>query len=234
MRWWRETKLCERSSTHCTLTPQKTQRERERESEERESSNFLHLRLFFHHTFPFFPFSVHFLYVVSFTFFCHAYSSIFSNGFSNFLSYHLLLSVPDVSPNVLVPSVVSFRLKRKEEKRQGWGCSWGCSVSLSFSLSLLEGIKVFSARSSLNYSWRRQIRRPFSLRAYGNGDKSDPSLLFSSLTENVRSPNLCLPSLPFVLLSFSSASIIFFTLPRHFSLIKFSYFIFEFQAGASN
>lgn len=41
------------------------------------------------------------------------------------------------------------------------------------SLSLYRRVEVFSARSSLNYSWKCQIRRPFSVRAYGNGDKSD-------------------------------------------------------------
>lgn len=62
------------------------------------------------------------------------------------------------------------------------------------SLSIADRVEVFSARSSLNYSWKRQIRRPFSVRAYGNGDKSDLTAVFFPI-ESVRSSNLHSPSL---------------------------------------
>lgn len=71
-------------------------------------------------------------------------------------------------------------------------------VSLSLSpLSLYRQLEVFNARSSLNYSWKRQIRRPFSVRAYGNGDKSDLTAVFLPI-ESIYSPNLRSPSLPFI------------------------------------
>lgn len=49
---------------------------------------------------------------------------------------------------------------------------------LRLSLSIVDRVEVFNARSSLNYSWKRQIRRPFSVRAYGNDNKSDPVAVF--------------------------------------------------------
>lgn len=73
-------------------------------------------------------------------------------------------------------------------------------------LSIADRVEVFNARSFLNYSWKRQIRRPFSVRAYGNGDKSDLTAVFLS-TENIRSPNFRFLSL------FLIFSLRFFLLP---------------------
>lgn len=66
-------------------------------------------------------------------------------------------------------------------------------------LSIADRVEVFNARSFLNYSWKRQIRRPFSVRAYGNGDKSDLTAVFLSI-ENIRSPNFRFLS-PFLIFS---------------------------------
>lgn len=90
------------------------------------------------------------------------------------------------------------------------------SIYLSLSFSIANRVEVFSARSSLNYSWKCQIRRPFSVRAYGNDDKSDLTAVFLP-AENVRWPNLRSPSL---FLSFSSFfSIIFFFLSLSFHFL---------------
>lgn len=91
----------------------------------------------------------------------------------------------------LLPSLIFFwthqhfhtlSLPSREERR-----SRDEIVRTTF-LSIADRVEVFNARSFLNYSWKRQIRRPFSVRAYGNGDKSDLTAVFLSI-ENIRSPN---------------------------------------------
>lgn len=93
---------------------------------------------------------------------------------------------------------------------------------ISLSLSIADRVKVFNARSSLNYSWKRQIRRPFSVRAYGNGDKSDLTAVFFPI-ESMRP--IFVPLL--FLLYFTFYFIILFALLHSISDIK----LFSFNAS---
>lgn len=111
----------------------------------------------------------------------------------------------------LLPSLIFFwthqhfhtlSLPSREERR-----SRDEIVRTTF-LSIADRVEVFNARSFLNYSWKRQIRRPFSVRAYGNGDKSDLLTAVFLSTENIRSPNFRFLSL-FLIFSLR----FFFTLP---------------------